>query len=287
VPFVYTVRHIRDGGAYCTRAVDARQKDQICFTAICSFKRPEKHGAEHYHHHQPPAPLTKENDRYNAVLLDPKTGKLRSPEESPLAPGVDSPWYIEGVESGDIKETEFPGTDVRKVDMTSYNETDEVKTNPHKYRQLQWYRIKDASEGNQDGSTQNDKSTTFLKSSLEDGEYDNLFACAHLYTSDKNSLFIIPRAVGEPDGWNTITSLSITVIFHQHGESIRMLEPDSADRMDKGLKKKWFLHESSTARSGENRGLFEQHVWTQDGTLLATVMQDSLVRYGDPPGAKL
>ena len=66
-----------------------------------------------------------------------------------------------------------------------------------------------------------------------------------------------------------------------------MLEPDTADSSGGGLKKKWFLHESSTARSGENRGLFEQRVWTPDGILLATVIQDSLIRYGEPPGAKI
>lgn len=288
MPFVYTVRHIRDGAAYCTRAVDARQRNEICFTAICSFKRPEEHGVEHYYHHQPPAPLTKDNDRFNAFLLDPNTGKPRSPEELPLAPAIDSPWYNQGLESGEIKEGEFPGTDVRKVDMTSHNETDEVKKNPHNFRQLHYYRIKDSSAKEQDGPTQSINNTTALKRSLlEGGEYDNLFACAHMYAGDKNSLFIIPRAVGDPDGWSTVASLTLTVIFHQQGESIRMLEPDPVDTTGKQLRRKWFLHESSTSRSGESRGLFELRVWTEDGTLLATMQQDSIVRYGEPPGAKL
>jgi acyl-CoA thioesterase len=281
------VRHVRDGRAYCTRAVDARQQGQICFTVICSFKRPENHGTEYYHRHQQPAPLTKQNAPFASVLLDPKTGNLRSPEEFPVAPDVDSPWYIESLEAGDFKQPEFPGVDVRKVDMTSYNETEDVRAHPHKYRQLQWYCIKGASDEKYDRSIQSSHSLAFSKSSLENGEYDNLFACAHLYASDKNSIFVIPRAVGDPNGWFTVASLSITFIFHQQGESLRMLESDPADTAGNDLKKKWYLQELSTARSGENRGLFEERVWTQDGTLLATVVQDSLVRYSEPPGAKL
>ena len=287
MPFVYTVRYVRDGGRYSIRAVDARQESEICFTAICSFKRPEKYGAEHYQNHQPPAPLMKDNNNYDSVLLNPKTGKLRSPVEFCLAPGADAPWYIRAVESGEIEEPEFPGTEVRKVDMTLYNETNEVKANPHKYRQLQWYRIKDSVGEKKCGSPQKHNTAIFSNQSLEAGEYDNLFACAHLYASDKNSLFIIPRAIGEPDGWQSVASLSIHVIFHKHGESIRMLKSDDEDATGRNLKNKWFLQESSTSRSGENRGLFEQRIWTEDGTLLATVMQDAIIEYKKPPGAKL
>lgn len=40
LPFVYSVRTIRDGGSYCIRAVDVTQDETkgICFTCTCSFK---------------------------------------------------------------------------------------------------------------------------------------------------------------------------------------------------------------------------------------------------------
>jgi acyl-CoA thioesterase len=156
--------------------------------------------------------------------------------------------------------------------MTQYNQTDEVKRNPHLYRQLQFYRFRGSPDEGSVGPQQ--------KSKDDEGEYENLFACAHLYASDKNSLFIIPYALGRPDNWTTLVSLSLTVIFHQHGNQLRMIDRDSGER-------KWFLEEFRTSRSGENRALHETRLWTADGILLATAVQDGLVRFKEADGPKL
>lgn len=267
---MYTVRRIRDGGVYCLRAVDARQEGKICFSCLCSFKRREPKQCSYSH--QPAADI---GNRYRSVL------EGKRPEDHPIAPGIDAPWWEEGVKKGDFTECEFPGVEVRKVDMGRYNETDEVRKNPHTYRQLQFYRLRGSPDGEE-----NPEDREKIKSQDRAGEYDNLYACAHMYASDKNSLFVITRALGQANNWVTMASLSLTVVFHEHGEALRMIDWDSTKQME-GLQKKWFVQEAWTSRSGENRGLHESRLWSPDGTLLATTLQDSMIRFKNTVSEKL
>lgn len=262
VPFTYTVRCIRDGKIYCTRAVDVRQHGVICFSCLCSFKRGEE---EQTFGHQPP----EVQQRYESIL------RGRRPEEQPISPNVDADWWVQHVQDGNIAEREFPGVDVRKVDMMNYNDTEYVKQNPGKYRQLSLYSMK----GSPDCSIKSENIHD-LKARDRSGEYDNLYACAHFYSSDKNSILLIPRALDNTN-FITIASLTFTVIFHQHGEALRMIDWDRtpAHTNTEGLRNKWFIQEAWSPRSGENRGIHESWLWSPDGTLLATTLQDSLLRF--------
>lgn len=267
VPFVYAVRRIRDGKLYCTRTVDARQDDNICFSCVCSFKRDEK---QQIFSHQPEAVQR----RYKSIL----GGK--PPEDHPSSPSVDADPWIEHVQEGSITEREFPGVDVRKVDMMGYNDTEDIKRNPEKYRQLSLYLIKGSPE-----YPATARNILDLRTKDQSGEFDNLYACAHMYSSDKNSIPLIPRALGSTN-FIALASLTLTIIFHQHGEALRMIDWDAMTSEDtENLPKKWFIQEAWTPRSGENRAVHESWLWSPDGTLLATTMQDSLLRY--PLGEKL
>lgn len=267
VPFVYTVRCIRDGRLYCTRAVDVRQDDAICFSGVASFKREEKEQA--FSHQSPTA-----QKRYKHILVG------KRPEDQPVSPNVDADWWIQHVAEGNITEREFPGVDVRKVDMMDYNNTEDVKRNPEKYRQLSLYSLEGSPE-----YPATSESIPDLKTKDQSGEYDNLYTCAHMYSSDKNSVLLTPRALGNTN-FIAIASLTLTVIFHQHGEALRMIDWNAAPAADKEeLPKKWFLQEGQSPRSGYNRAVHESWLWSPDGTLLATTIQDSLLRF--PPGEKL
>lgn len=256
VPYVYTVRHVRDGFMYCTRAVDARQDGKICFSCICSFKRDEN---QCDFHHQPPSV----QERFRDVL------SAKRPQDQPVSPSVDAEWWIENVQQGHIEEREFPGLDVRKTDMMDYNKTKTQKGHQEEYRQLTHYRLK--------GSPDEDPTATLslIKERDQAGEYDNLYACAHMYSSDKNSLFLIPRALGIKH-WRQMASLTLTVIIHQRGEALRMIDWDAST--SNGLQMKWFIQEGWTPRSGENRAVHESHLWSPDGTLVATSLQDGMLR---------
>ncbi|KAI9742093.1 MAG: hypothetical protein M1834_000483 [Cirrosporium novae-zelandiae] len=175
-PFVFGVRKIRDGGSYSTRAVDVKQKPEagVCFTCICSFKKPERSA---YTHSVPMA----FSPKYDCILKD------KRPEDHPLAPGVDTHWYYKRATEDGMQDA-MPGADIRKVDMKAYNS--QIKS-PAEYRQLSYYRAR--------GSMPEDDI--------------NLQACLHLYASDRNSLFIICHALGL-DNFQAMASLSHTVIFH-------------------------------------------------------------------------
>lgn len=267
VPFVYTVRCIRDGKLYCTRTVDVRQDGAICFSGVVSFKQEEK---EQTFSHQPHAA----QERYKHIL------DRKRPEDQPVSPNVDADWWIQYVAEGNITEREFPGVDVRKVDMMDYNSTKYVKQHPERYRQLSLYSLKGSPE-----YPATPESILDLKAKDQSGEYDNLYACAHMYASDKNSVLLTPRALGNTN-FISIASLTLTVIFHQHGEALRMIDWNAEPTWNKEeLPKKWFFQEGKSPRSGDNRAVHESWLWSPDGTLLATTIQDSLLRF--PPGEKL
>ncbi|KAJ5975859.1 hypothetical protein N7481_009566 [Penicillium waksmanii] len=258
VPYFYTVRHVRDGFMYCTRAVDARQDGRIMFSCLCSFKRDEK---QRIFRHQP-SPV---QERYQSVLAG------KRPEDQAVSPSIDADWWIDGVREGNISEREFPGLDVRKIDMKDYNKTKAIQERPEKYRQLTQYRLK--------GLPDPDPSVTIsqMKDNDQAGDYDNLYACAHMYSSDKNSLLLIPRSLGIKH-WAEMASLTLTVIVHQHGEALRMVDWDTSPTEDSGLALKWFIQEGWTPQSAENRAVHESYLWSPDGTLIATSLQDSLLR---------
>nr|XP_001392555.2 acyl-CoA thioesterase [Aspergillus niger CBS 513.88] len=235
VPYEYTVRHLRDGKMYCTRSVDVRQANQICFSCLCSFKRGEKQSG---FAHQP-APV---QERYASII----SGKRA--EDYPVSPSVDADWWIEGVKAGDLTEREFPGVDVRKVDMGTFNQGEDVKSHPERYRQLAMYSIK--------GLPVLGEEERRVREREEAGEFDNL-------------------ALGETT-WSSMASLMLTVVFHELGEALRML--DWGSEGNEGVGKKWFIQEGWTPRSAENRAVHESWLWTPDGKLLATSYQDSLLR---------
>lgn len=264
VPYVYNVRHVRSGGLYCTRSIEARQKGKVCFIGLCSFKRREKEAFSHQ-------PLAGQY-RFRSIL----DGKR--PEDYPPSPSVDADWWVQYVKEN-ITEREFPGVDVRKVDMKNHNQSEEVKRNPEMYRQLHLYSLKGLPEQLYGSISMKD-----LEAKDQSGEYDNLYACAHMYASDKNSVPLAPHALGHPN-FTAIASLTLMVIFHQRGDALRMIDWDTASNQHSDdLPKKWFLQEAWTPSSGDNRATHESYLWSPNGTLLATTLQDSLLRI---PAGKL
>ncbi|KAJ5902074.1 hypothetical protein N7495_002602 [Penicillium taxi] len=258
IPYIYSVRRIRDGFMYCTRAVDARQDGKICFSCLCSFKRGE---GQQTFHHQPPTV----QERFDKIL------SLKRPEDQDMSPSIDADFWIEGVKQGKFEEMMFPGLDVRKVNMEDYNNNTGIQQNPERYRQLTQYRLK--------GSPDEDCTATLAQVKEREfaGKYDNLYACAHMYSSDKNSLFLIPRALGIKR-WADMSSLTLMVVVHTHGKPLRMIDWDGVTEDKSELPMKWFIQEGWTPQSGENRAVHESHLWSPEGTLIATSLQDSMLR---------
>lgn len=265
MPFIYRVRRVRDGGVYCLRSVDVFQGSQEaaqgappCFTGTVSFKRTESGNAKWRPFGHQSIPPDHVETTYRTVLDGLK------PEDHPLAPGADALWWEEEeAERWGPTSVAFPGVETRKVDMAKYN--GEVEAGGGKdgegatrWRQLLFYRLILGDEGNEP-----------VGQVVEDL---NLDAAAHLYASDKNSLFLVPRALGYERVQANMSSLSHTVVLHGLASHLRMVDEQGQS--------KWFVQESWTSQSGENRGCHNSLLWDyESGRLLGTTLQDGMVKF--------
>lgn len=285
--YIYKVDKIRDGYNYCTRSVTVVQDaGQTMFTCTCSFKREEVSPFDV----QEVIDLKK---HYREALA----GKENEPMLHDAAPSNDSEFF---------RETYMPkhpehfnpigGLHLRKADMSKYNKTRDSLDR----RQLTFYTLR--------GS---------LPLAIapfpppKDGKFSitreaNLHACAHLYASDRNSLFIVPNHLDRGREFTRMASLSHSVIFHvgvkdlimppepriDHpnadrtlwgGEKLSLCSLDGYEEKDRDADgRKWFVQEAWMTRATGGRGLHTSRMWDYErGMHIATTYQDGLIRFGD------
>ncbi|KAF2723637.1 Thioesterase/thiol ester dehydrase-isomerase [Polychaeton citri CBS 116435] len=230
-PFVYKIHIVRDGRGYCTRIVNVTQAEGRGVCFTCTCSfKKPEHSALDA---QAKVDLW---SRYGTVL------KGKKPEDFPEAPGMDVPRYWRRMAATGYNDP-FPGLDSRKVTMDAFNRT----RSPLDKRHLLFYRII--------GKAPDDT---------------NLALCAHLYASDRNSLFIIANHFDVGDTFTQLGSLVHSVTFHAPVEALMMHAEDCSRR--------WFCKEDWTTRVADNRGMFHSHVWGPDGTHVATLFQDGMIR---------
>ncbi|EME89667.1 uncharacterized protein MYCFIDRAFT_129013 [Pseudocercospora fijiensis CIRAD86] len=248
VPFIYKVHIIRNGRSYSTRTVTVTQSQckGICFTCTISFKTPEPQQIESQENFEIFA------SKYNSILLSNK-----SPRDFPECPSMDLPFYHANLHSGISQNDEFPGLECRKVDMTNYNKS----LHPLDRRQLIFYRtIGDMPEND-----------------------PNMHLCAHIFATDRNSLYMVANHFEVGDFFTTMSSLAHTVSIHSPMEDLRFGEGrgkgtgawgDEEDGMGR-----WFCMEVSGSRMGYGRALYHGRFWSEDGRHVMTAMQDGLIRF--------
>lgn len=146
-----------------------------CFVATISFKRTENNSGKWKEFNHQSLPRDHIRKKYRGVL------KGRDFEDHPLAPGADATWWEEDEQQAWTRAAAaFPGVETRKVDMKQVAQQGGGKDGEGttRWRQLQFYRIiQDADDAGEPIDL-------------------NLHAAAHLYASDRNSLFLIQRAAG-------------------------------------------------------------------------------------------
>jgi len=283
--FVYSVHNIRDGGNYCTRSVTVTQiaEKGTCFTCTCSFKRAEASPVNY----QDTVDL---KEKYRDVL------EGKEPFDHPESPSQDSKWFHETYLPDNPNHfNPLGGLHLRKVDMKAYN----TPRQPIDRRQLIFYSLRGSLPPISNPSSLNKKTKkpTFTREA-------NLHAIAHLYASDRNSLFIIPNHLGLGGDITRMASLSHTVIFHVDVDKLFMAPepaakpPNAAPTQvtenceanpSKGAHwRKWFMQESWTTGVQGGRGLHTSRLWDPDSGLhLATTLQDGLVRFKGDARLKL
>lgn len=263
--FTLNITKIRDGGNYSTRYVTATQSKGICFTALVSFKRSEKSRVEMQDELNIPK-------TFSTALRHAKT-----PFDHPESPSMGSQWFTEVyLPQHPEHYNPLPGLHLRQANMSTYNST----LTPLDRRSLAFYSLRGK----------------IPKTS----EHANLHAIAHLFASDRNSLFVIPRHLDLGMELKRTASLSHTVIFHVDLEQMLMgdepkgrnlksppTEGWGSEEADEE-RRKWYLQESWTTRAGGGRGLHHSRIWDPEtGVHVATTIQDGLVRFGEGGDVKL
>lgn len=250
---------MRDGGIYCLRHVEVYQNSEIaasgktpCFVSTISFKRDELKGRTVDYSHQE-VPRDHLQTRYGFIIND------KSPEDHAHSPGADADWCDEARNPAwAANALAFPGVETRKVDMTPYNGTATRGGGPNgskvsQWRQLIFYRMRKEGPGDLDEMNL------------------NLHACAHMYASDRNSLFLAQRALGYEKELAPMGSLAHSVVFHGAAEDMRMVDEKDDD--------KWFVQEAWTSASGENRLVHNSRLWDyKEGKIIAQTTQDGMMR---------
>lgn len=124
----------------------------------------------------------------------------------------------------------------------------------------------------------------------------NLHAIAHIYASDRNSLFVIGDHLEISADARRTATISHTVIFHVGVEEL-LFSDEPADKPKnaaltenvagsesapdpKAKERKWYMQEVWTDRAEDGRGLHRSRIWDPEtGVHLATTVQDGLVRF--------
>jgi len=283
--YTYRVKKIRDGGNYCTRSVTVSQiaGHGDMFTCTCSFKREEGSPFD-----------VQDHVDLKEIYRDVLEGK-EEPMKHPQAPSNDSEWFRETY----LKEhpehfNPIGGLHIRKADMEKYN----MKRSAIDRRQLLFYTLR----GSLPLPTAPYPPRTGSKVKFTLTREANMHACAHLYASDRNSLFIVPNHLDRPRDYTRMASLSHSVIFHvgikdlimtaepriDHPNADPTLWDDGAlplcnlEGYDKGDRdgRKWYVQEAHLTRATGGRALHTSRMWDYDtGVHIATTFQDGLIRF--------
>lgn len=314
--FEYRVKTVRNGKGIKVRGVEVFQESakkgekekgkEMFFIATCSFKLRE-HSQISIQQQEGDDFL--EDDFYGEKVyggvLQGKKDPVRDLEE---VPGMDLTFYRkqkmllldddddddeegEGKGKGKTKKNHdaFPGLQCRKVDMREWNST----RHPMERRQLIFYRmIFDREKGEKEEEEEGM------------GMNMNMQLCAHLYASDRNSLFIVANLFDLGDLFTNMSSLSHTVIFHaEEGEmrfgsstssSAKTTTSTTTKRTKSPFHKannnnnddgggRWFCMEVFGSRIHGGRAVHNCRIFNDEGTHIATCMQDGLIRFAVDP----
>jgi acyl-CoA thioesterase 8 len=259
IPVLYHVEHVREGRSYATRTVQARQKGKCIFTTTMSFVRENSGGAKQVRH---------------AV---------------PLPEDIKGP--VKGEENDDGGDDGHSPFESQRLEILN-GKSDK----PHEKRTRQWMKAKGkiSEEG---GHQAHLSALAYMSDSYFIGTVSRIH---HLWrfpspktagqgnTSDSAESLERMRKLKEEDGFGEdlenkqgrpevgmMVSLDHTIYFHEP----RKFRADE-----------WMFTEMQSPWAGDGRGVVTQHMFTADGTMVATCIQEGVVRLkqdGTPKESKL
>ncbi|KXT06023.1 hypothetical protein AC578_1437 [Pseudocercospora eumusae] len=176
------------------------------------------------------------------------------PSHLPESPSMDLPFYTHLLATGAIPNDPFPGLECRKLEINNPNALDR--------RQCIFYRPL--------GPLPPDD--------------PNMHLCAHIYATDRNSLYMVARNFEVGDVFTSMSSLAHTVTIHGAMEALEFGSSSSSrtgsvlDGGDDG-KGRWFCMEVRSDWIGYGRALYHARFWGEDGRHVMSAMQDGLIRF--------
>ncbi|KAL4802561.1 thioesterase-like superfamily-domain-containing protein [Aspergillus unguis] len=268
-PIIYHVERLRDGGRFAVRAVRARQQEQEIFCATVSFSRggksskavdPLAHAAEMPSN----IPLPPDDLRGDSALLSrtapmgndaqfecircgpptpgaPTSRKLRQwirARKSPSSSGLPPRWNLAALAY--MTDAYFIGAVSRVHGTRRFDDAGYIQR---------------MAEG---GNVNSDTRLT----SQEKGERRAYFEA--LAREERVDNEAGPGSEGAvPSQVDMLVTLNHAIYFH---------------RFSGFSAEEWMLAEIETPWAGDERGLVIQRIWSQDGQLLATCVQEGVVR---------
>ncbi|KAI9675683.1 MAG: hypothetical protein M1817_001050 [Caeruleum heppii] len=249
IPVLYHVEHVREGKSFATRTVQARQKGKCIFTTTMSFVR-ENSGGKRALKHATPMPT------------------VELPQES-----------LPDMRFGEGTEGPFQSQHIPILN--------EASPNPHEKRTRQWMQAR----GNISSSG---------------GHQAHLNALA--YMSDSYFIGTVARVhdlwrvspSGRPTTASSSASSPSTTDPHASATSPSQSASPPAPRAEIGMMvsldhtiffhsprdfraDEWIFSEMDSPWAGDGRGLVLQRIFSKDGALIATCVQEGLARLKQDP----
>jgi len=276
IPIIYHVEHVREGRSFATRTVQARQRGKPIFTTTMSFMKQGAGGKHRVEHaaHMPYVPVANDDDE----------------EELRLPQGIDGPFQSQRI---DIENS----TSVTEV-LQKHPDTSVIDDapNPHTKRTRQWIKARghiSADGGHQahlsalaymsdsyfigtvarvhklwrmaPGRARNGKPS--IDEDVRKKLLDNDEETIKRVTTPTNEIYIEQIRRGEKQRRPEIgmmVSLDHTIYFH----SPRDFRADD-----------WIFTEMESPWAGDGRGLVLQRMFTKEGRLIATCVQEVRTRF--------
>lgn len=219
----------------------------------------------------------------------------RAPEEWPLAPGVDVTGVLRRVTiPQQLSRKSFPGVELRKVDMSSWNAGRE----PWERTELLAYRLivppSPTQEARDDGDVDSDAKTEGCET--DEADEPNLHAALHVFVSDRNGILMAANHLGFGEGLGRTCSLTCAYVVHVDAEDCVMrrrgrsaaegaTSPRSSAPVTASPWKgqwdndgEWWISEVSFPRAAVGRATVLSRIWSPGGVHVATAYQDGSVR---------
>jgi acyl-CoA thioesterase 8 len=263
IPVVYHVEHVRDGKSYATRTVQARQRGKVIFTTTMSFVR-EKAGGNQLLEHTSDMPFVPGPDEELEMRM-PQGDRSPFQSQSIDILNNDSPkphtkktrQWIKA--SGTISPAGGHEAHLAALAYMSDSYFIGTVSRVHKLWRIPKRNPPVPRDSNGESASASN-STPAPKKSEDTVEDDDVKAT--LRDSDKKPVSqepVPPRTRKPRREVGMMVSLDHTIYFHD----------PRAFRADE-----WIFTENESPWAGDGRGLVFQKMWTRDGRLIASCVQE-------------